>query len=47
MRNIYRNSLLIIITDVFLEKYYIQRNATIANYYFNNTEISFEDLSQM
>lgn len=33
------------ITGVFLEKYYVQRNAVIANYYFNNTEINFEDLA--
>ena len=46
----YLNSVIIAvtkITDVFLEKYYVQRNATIANYYFNNTEINFEDLSKM
>ncbi|MGN0688602.1 MAG: hypothetical protein ACI4KA_10905 [Oscillospiraceae bacterium] len=35
------------ITDVYLEKYYIQRNATVANYYFNNTEINFNELAQM
>lgn len=46
----YLNSVIIAvteITDIYLEKYFVQRNATIANYYFNNTEIKFEDLAEI
>ena len=46
----YLNSVVIAvmtISDVFLEKYHIQRNATVANYYFNNTEINYEELVGM
>ena len=32
------------ISNIFLDKYFIQRNFTIANFYFNNTEIDFEEL---
>lgn len=32
------------ITDIYLEKYYIHRNATVANFYFNNSKINFEEL---
>ena len=45
----YLNSVIIAtteITNAYLEKYYVQRNATVANYYFNNTEINFEELSK-
>lgn len=45
----YLNSVIIAtteITNAYLEKYYVQCNATVANYYFNNTEINFEELSK-
>lgn len=28
------------ITNIYLDKYYLQRNAAIANFYFNNTDVS-------
>lgn len=34
------------ISNVFLEKYFEGRNSTIANYYFNNRDINFEELAE-
>ncbi len=44
------NSVITAVTDisnVFLEKYFVERNSTIANFYFNNTDINFEELDKL
>lgn len=43
------NSVIMAVTDisnVFLYKYLIERNSKIANFYFNNTDIKFEELER-
>lgn len=35
------------ISDVFLDKYFLERNSTVANFYFNNTDINFKDLDEL
>lgn len=35
-----------VISNLFLDQYYIKRNATIANYYFNNSTIDFSKLEE-
>jgi hypothetical protein len=32
------------ITNIYLDKYYLQRNAAIANFYYNNENTSLPDL---
>ena len=32
------------ISNVFLDKYFVERNSTVANFYFNNTDINFKEL---
>lgn len=35
-----------VISNLFLDQYYVKRNATIANYYFNNSTIDFSKLEE-